>query len=331
LNWERKFPGMSDLLMFVHPRILLWSAGAALLCVGTQLALGRLSGKHSEPKARREGPRFRPDGFILGTLWYLIPLLLFFLLAHVIQLNLFVERYLILASLPAYLLLPAFALACRNQFFGRCFLLLYLGLYVFSYPGKYFLRRGEFSAGIPGGNEWRETLSRLDDREFRASLLLFQSPFIESNRLEHLSNSKLFDYLSTPLRSFYVDDHQRPFVLLPVHWWIENPRHQAFKSEIARLLTANTDFSLFSTQEFWDYFEPWLRREFSGRCEWQVVNTFRSTGALGLRRIRWHPIARRPDATLGKGTFRSRGMILSCDIDSRKGDTPSTWNETWPL
>jgi hypothetical protein len=229
---------------------------------------------------------FAGDSLTLLALWYVIPLILFFLLTQGSRINLFVERYLILASLPTFLFLPALALSAGHRTVGHLFLGAYFSLYVSFVPATHFAQKGRFSQGVPGGNEWRETLRHLTQPDFQSPLLLFQSPFIESNQLEYCSNAALFDYLSAPLRSFYVKDRVRPFILLPVHWWIVNREHLALKADIARRLAATHEFLLLSTQEFWDTFEPWLRQEFSGRLEWQVVSHFRSSGALRLNRMR---------------------------------------------
>jgi 4-amino-4-deoxy-L-arabinose transferase-like glycosyltransferase len=292
LNWERRYPRIEDLFLFLQPRLLLLSAAALLVMLVVKSRMRKFRAEQRRHKKVWSWKIPRPDGLVLVSLWYLIPVMFFFLLVHGGGINLFVERYLILASLPTFLLLPSLALSFQGKSYGRSFLLIFLVLYVCFVPGRYLTRRGEFSQGVPGGNQWRETLTELNRPDFQATLLLFQSPFIESNQLGYLSNSKLFDYLSAPLRSFYAKNPSRPFVLLPVHWWIQNPAHQAFKTEIARILVAGTEFTLVSTQEFWDHFEPWLKREFSAKFECQIVRTFRSSGALCLQRIGLRPTNR---------------------------------------
>jgi hypothetical protein len=229
-------------------------------------------------------------------LWYLLPVGLFFGLAHGNGLNLFVERYLILASLPIFLALPALALSAGPKWAGRSALLVYLCAYLTTAPATYFVQKGQFSHGVPGGNEWREALGQLADPKFQSSLFLFQSPFIESNQLDFADKPYLARYLSAPLHSFYVKgpvgpvepvEPVEPFVLLPVHWWIEDPAHLHFKSEIRTRLLAHKDFTLLATQEFWDHFEPWLKRETDTDGEWRVLESFRSTGALRLKRLGW--------------------------------------------
>lgn len=324
LNWERKYPAVKDLLMFWHAKALLWSCVVCLLVavvwwvtkrlthviraldadgsgqpavslLGIPVRRGIASCLLTFRRARRgaqngRGPSrlsgLARGNLVLAGLWYLVPLLLFFLFARATGINLFVERYLILASLPTFLLLPGLSFSWLPNWIARSLLLAYLSLYICFVPADYFAKKGRFSQGVPGGNEWRESLGQLNGEEFKAPLFLFQSPFIESNQLQYTNDPELFDYLSTPLRSFYVRDRQRPFVLLPVHWWIEDPVHQAFKHEIARLLMTQPEFVLLSTQEFWVHFEPWLRREFSGRLEWRVVRSFHSSGALRVKRIR---------------------------------------------
>ena len=284
LNWERRYPGVGDFLMFVSLTPLLYSVGISLLAGAARLFFRKFSGR---AESRRPGELNLElfDSIVLASLWCGIPLTLFFLLAHSTGINLFVERYLICASLPIFFLLPLLAFAFQSNLIARTFLLSYLCLYVYWVPATYFIQKGEFSQGVPGGNEWRETLSELNRRDFEAPILLFQSPFIESNQLGYASNPQLLDYLSAPLKSFYVKDSHRPVFLLPVHWWIDSPAHRAFKIEIMQLLETRTEFTLLSTQEFWDSFEPWLRRESSGRIDWQTVRSFRSSGALQLSKL----------------------------------------------
>jgi hypothetical protein len=166
-------------------------------------------------------------------------------------------------------------------------LLVYL-IHVYTVPATYFVQKGQFSQGVPGGNEWRESLSHLADPPFQSSLFLFQSPFIESNQLDFADKPDLERYLSAPLHSFYVKDPVEPFVLLPVHWWIENSAHQGFKSDLRSRLQVHRDFTLLATQEFFDYFEPWLKQACKDG-EWRVLESFRSSGALRLKRIGWIP------------------------------------------
>jgi 4-amino-4-deoxy-L-arabinose transferase-like glycosyltransferase len=223
---------------------------------------------------------------IFVMLWYLTPLALFFALARINVIHLFVERYLILASLATYILLSSIPLGLLPRAAGRTFLIVYLLVYVVAEPGRYFLQKGQFSQGVPGGNEWRETLTHLADPAFNTPLLLFQSPFIESNQLNFSSDNALADYLATPLRSFYVKDQQRPFELLPVHWWIDTEPHRQFKMKIRELLISHQEFTLLSTEEFWTYFKPWMDREMSAYYQIDSPASFESSGALRLRRIK---------------------------------------------
>jgi Dolichyl-phosphate-mannose-protein mannosyltransferase len=286
LNWESKYPSVRDFPMFLHPKLLLASAVICLLAGALWYVLRRVWRKPLSFRKSDCSKGLAAEGLTLLVLWYLIPLVLFFLLTQGNRINLFVERYLIVASLPTFLFLPALALTAGCRALGHLLLVAYLSLYVGFVPATHFAQKGRFSQGVPGGNEWRETLSQLTRPDFQSPLFLFQSPFIESNQIEYSGNSELFDYLSAPLRSFYVKDRNRPFVLLPVHWWLVSPEHLAFKADIAKRLAAQQEFTLLSTQEFWDTFEPWLKREFSGRIEWQVASHFRSSGALRLNRMR---------------------------------------------
>ena len=285
LNWESKHPAARDLLVFLEPRLLLWGAAVWLgLCVAAWIIQN-----YSAPAHVRGMPndsRWSPNGLVLLGLWYMLPVGSFFALAYLNGLNLFVERYLILASVPVFLALPAVALAIVPRWVGRGALSIYCLAYLLTVPGKYFAERGQFSHGVPGGNEWRESLSQMAESRFRSPLFLFQSPFIESNRLDFAEKPLLARYLSAPLHSFYVKSPVEPFVLLPVHWWIDNAAHQVFKSELYSRLLVHKDFALLATQEFFDYFEPWLKEQSGLDGEWRVLESFRSRGALRLKRLR---------------------------------------------
>ncbi len=224
-------------------------------------------------------------GMLFVMLWYLIPVILFFVLARLNLVHLFVERYLILASLASYLLLASIPLRLLPGLSGRVFIIAYLLIYVGIEPGGYFFQRGQFSQGIPGGNEWRETLVRLADPDFNTPLFLFQSPFIESNQLDFSSNPGLLNYLSAPLASFYVRD-KRHFVLLPVHWRIDIESHRKFKAKIKELLISGQEFTLLSTEEFWTHFSSWVDGELPADCQLERLGHFRSSGALSLRKLR---------------------------------------------
>jgi hypothetical protein len=153
-------------------------------------------------------------------------------------------------------------------------------------PAGFFFQKKEFSQGVPGGSEWRESLEKLQQPNFEGPLVLFQSPFIESNELNYERNSILFDYLSAPLQSFYLKQRPvRPFVLLPHQWWIDNAAHREFKVNLSRQLASEHEFVLLSTQEFWDNFEPWLKRANEGKNEVKVIDGFNSCGSLRLKKI----------------------------------------------
>jgi len=286
LNWERKYPGTRDLFAFLDLSLLFWGAAAWL---GLGLVARIVRNASTPAQVRAVAPfdnRWNPNGLVLLSLWYLLPVGLFLGLTYGNGLNLFVERYLISASLPVFLALPALALAAGPRWVGHGALSVYLLAYLYTVPAVYLTQKGQFSQGVPGGNEWRETLGQLAEPRFRSPLFLFQSPFIESNQLEFTDKPLLARYLSAPLHSFYVKDSAIPFVLLPVHWWIENPAHRVLKSELHSRLLAQRDFTLLATQEFFDYFEPWLKEQSGLDSEWQVLESFRSTGALRLKRLR---------------------------------------------
>jgi len=291
LNWAgglvQYFPRYEAFFFFLNPSVLFFSLVLTLVISGAGLYLRGLlkpSGETSIPSAS-SSQCASPGSLIFLMLWYLAPLGLFFTLARMNLIHLFVERYLILASLASYLLLAAVPLCLLPRAAGRTFLMAYVLVYVVADPGNYFLQKGQFSQGVPGGNEWRETLTRLAEPGFDTPLFLFQSPFIESNQLDFASDDGLVDYLAAPLRSFYVRD-RRPFELLPVHWWIDSERHLQFKMKIKKLVISNQEFTLLSTEEFWTYFKPWLDRELAHSYQMYPVASFKSSGALHLRRIK---------------------------------------------
>jgi hypothetical protein len=227
---------------------------------------------------------------IFLLLWYLIPVVLFFISARVLGLNLFVERYLVFSTIPTFLLITAIPFNLSHPHLARFFLVIYCLHYIYMEPGVYYREKGEFSRGVPGANEWRETLGELKNPVFNAPLFLFQSPFIESNQLSFVDDPLLFRYLSSPLESFYLKGFQRrTFALMPVHWWINTERHLQFKAKIRELVRSNPDLVLLSTEEFWGNFRPWLEREFHGDYRVCEVQSFKSTGALRLNRIQLIP------------------------------------------
>ncbi|PYV89822.1 MAG: hypothetical protein DMG05_12625 [Acidobacteria bacterium] len=285
-------PHYENFFFFLNPSHLFFSLGLTLMIVGLWLYLKGLLGKAGTDIAARETLRsLAPTrSLVFVILWYLVPLSLFFCLARMKVIHLFVERYLILASLATYLLLSAISLSSFRKKVGRTFLVVYMIYYVASEPGTYFWQKGLFSQGVPGGNEWRETLIELENPAFHASVFLFQSPFIESNQLNFASDAQLSEYLSSPLRSFYVKDLNRAFVLLPVHWWIKTEPHRKFKTEIKDLLLSSRGFVLLSTQEFWDNFKPWLEEELPPSYEVHQRENFNSSGALRLKKIELSPM-----------------------------------------
>jgi 4-amino-4-deoxy-L-arabinose transferase-like glycosyltransferase len=288
LNWESKYPGAKDLLVFLDLRLLLWGAGAWLVLGIAARGMRNVFERFPVRSAPPNDSRWNPSGLVLLGLWYLVPVGLFLGLAYRNGLNLFVERYLILASLPVFLALPAVALAAGPKWVGRGALLVYLLAYVYGVPATYFAQKAQFSQGVPGGNEWREVLGKLNESKIQSPLFLFQSPFIESNQLNFPDNPFLARYLSAPLHSFYIRNPVQPLVILPVHWWIENSAHQDLKANLRSRLLEQQDFSLLATQEFFDYFEPWLKQTGSDG-EWLVLESFRSSGALRLKRLRLRP------------------------------------------
>jgi len=313
LNWAsgltQYYPRFDGFFFFLKPHQVFLSVAVSLTASGLVFYLkgvlnrpGRVGEDHSQRKlsaSTRLGSELSP-GAALGSeavvsssrgsllflmLWYLVPLSLFFALARMNLIHLFVERYLILASLASYLLISSVPRYLFPVCAGRIFIIAYLVIYIVAEPGAYFFQKRQFSQGVPGGNEWRETLAELSDPAFNASLFLFQSPFIESNQLQFTSKPGLLEYLSAPLASFYVQG-KHPFVLLPVHWWVDLKAHREFKAQIKELLVSHGEFTLLSTEEFWSYFSPWMTNQLSAGYQISQVRTFRSSGSLGLRRIK---------------------------------------------
>jgi hypothetical protein len=162
------------------------------------------------------------------------------------------------------------------------------GLSFYLGPWTIYRQRGHFSHGVPGGNEWRETLTRLEDRRFSAPLF-FQSPFIESNGLEYQSDPMLRSYLSAPLESFYVRERSREFTLLPVFWHLENEAYRRFKKETQERILLHPEFTLLSTRRFWRDFSGWLRSEGGRQIQVSLLEQFQSSGSLLLLRVRVTP------------------------------------------
>jgi|GEM_PF-2108295 4-amino-4-deoxy-L-arabinose transferase-like glycosyltransferase len=318
LNWAASlvqyYPRYQAFFFFVNPRLIFLSLVCAVAISSLPSYLKRVRSQQKiapyiEGKSQIHWVLSRLAGYLIpesgsGThcglasnssciegrllflvLWYLVPLVLFFGLARLNLVHLFVERYLILASLASYLLLASIPLRLMPGLIGRVFVIVYLLIYVAAEPASYFFQKGQFSQGVPGGNEWRETLTQLANPDFNAPLFLFQSPFIESNQLDFVSKPGLLDYLAAPLASFYVRD-ARPFVLLPVHWWIDIEPHRRFKARIKEILVSRQEFTLLSTEEFRTYFNFWMERELSANYQLEELLHFRSSGALSLTRLR---------------------------------------------
>jgi 4-amino-4-deoxy-L-arabinose transferase-like glycosyltransferase len=313
LNWAsglaQYYPRFDGFFFFLKPQLVFLSLAVSLSASGLGLYLkgvlrrpgqdGDAAHSQRNPASSRFGSELPPcaslrsDGvvassrgsFVFLMLWYLVPLILFFGLARMNLVHLFVERYLILASLASYLLISSIALRLFPVCASRILVIAYLVIYIIAEPGTYFFQKRQFSQGVPGGNEWRETLAELSDPAFNVSLFLFQSPFIESNQLHFTSKPDLLEYLAAPLRSFYVRD-KHPFVLLPVHWWVDGNAHREFKAQIKELIVSHREFTLLSTEEFWSYFSPWMANQLSAGYQINQVRTFRSSGSLGLRTIK---------------------------------------------
>ncbi|MEW5977535.1 MAG: glycosyltransferase family 39 protein [Acidobacteriota bacterium] len=269
---------VENLFFFLPPTWLFLSAAVTLT-----LAAIALYWKGAGERSWQAKP-VSGNGLILFAVWYLTPLIVCLLITLLGDVHVFVERYLLLASVPAAMIVPATAFYLVDRKWARLFLGTYLMIYVISEPTRFWQQKGLFSQGVPGGNEWRETMRQLGRPDFAGPLLLFQSPFIESNQLDFDSSPERFDYLASPLRSFYLREYRPRFCMLPVHWWIEDPKHRQFKQELKKRIKLEGELVLLSTAEFWSHFEAWLKEEFSG--EVQVVGRFRSTGSLRLNRLK---------------------------------------------
>ncbi len=277
LNWANRIPlTAGDVLVFWDAKPLWRAVIVGFLLALCQPILVRILKKQPSPIPPKG---LLKKSFVLLGLWYALPLTFAATLLLIWRINLFVERYLTLSSLSIFLILPCVAFALGGSWVGRGGIIAYLVSYTWLVPLNLFHVKGQFSAGVPGGNEWREALSELDLPRYQASLF-FQSPFIESNQLNFSRDPSLRDYLAAPLLSFYSKTPRRQFVLLPVHWWINSPGHRRFKTEIRTQLQSKTEFVLLSTEEFWQNFEPWLDKEFEKSIGWIVLDRFRSSGAL---------------------------------------------------
>ena len=257
---------------------------------------------------------------ILLLLWFIFPPTLFGVLYLTAHLNLFVENYLMISSIPTTLFLSAMALqlfdvavwqkciarflkqplnrrqagpsfSCVTRIPAHLFLILLLIWTIYGGIWTTHRQRGVFSQGVPGGNEWRDSLREIQKPGFQAPSLLFQSPFIESNQLDFRSNPRLHAYLSAPLYSFYLPNPPRDFELLPVFWNLDNLSYQEFKSEIYGKILARPDFVLLSTKRFWNEFLPWLQAESRGKYQVQTISDYSSPGALMLHRVRLNSIS----------------------------------------
>jgi hypothetical protein len=318
LNWSSHLPEWKDFFRFVELKPL-WISLAIALGAGLLgwllLRLILLLGFHRLWRADRNPARAeaKHSGILLLLLWGFGPPLLFGALYVTTDLNLFVENYLLLASIPCYLLIPALAFwgaamaehistngrqspvsrpPAAYNFLAHLFLVAFIGLSFYLGPWSIYRQRGHFSRGVPGGNEWRETLTRLNDRRFSSPLFFFQSPFIESNGLQYKSNPMLRGYLSAPLESFYVQEKKEEFVLLPVFWHLDKAAYRQFKTEIKELILRQPEFTLLSTRRFWQDFSGWLLAESGQDLQVVVLDQFQSSGSLLLLRARVAPTLR---------------------------------------
>ena len=283
LDWVRYKPPTQDIVPFFNPKYLFFSGLiSALLCFAKPFRKRFV--RLSVDVIDQEGRKRFISGLMLLLIWYGLPPLLFCILYWFTGINLFVERYLLLMSLPPYLLIPGAALLVRGHRWGQTFVIVYVLYYGVSAPILSYVKKGHFSQASPGENQWREILGALNDSTFQSSPLLFQSPYIEADQLNFSPNTPLFDYLSAPLRSFYLHESPRAVQLLP-HYWHAAASQEAFRAGIKALILRDREFTLLCDEEFWLEFRPWLARELDGRFELRAVEEFRSSNAL-LKKIR---------------------------------------------
>ena len=169
LNWYKVYPKYSDLFVFFNGKLLFFAAAATLSIAGISLLLKGLWRRQERNRLIVEQPqtdsahaaKFRRDSLILLLLWYLVPVLVFFFFARSLGLNLFVERYLVLSTIPTFLIIAVIPFSLPQQWLTRLFLVVYFLHYAYMEPVAYYQEKGEFSQGVPGANEWRETLTEL--------------------------------------------------------------------------------------------------------------------------------------------------------------------------
>lgn len=340
LNWSSHVPELKDFFHFVDFPSL---KSSLLIAVGLGLVwfLGRwITGKcgwlqpiaFSSQSTVKGGDASQP--LFLFLVWFFLPPSLFALLYLTTGLNLFVDNYLLLTSLPTYLLTPALALrlpeaslrlkdflvrwraklasggqVCRVQppasgtaspvfqpeigqpglVLAWLFLIVLVGYSAYNGPWLQYKWHGRFCWGVPGGNQWRESLQALDNPVFDAPLFLFQSPFIESNDLTYGNDAALQKYLSAPLYSFYVSGRHPQWVLLPVFWPTENEAHQKFKDEIKQKIQRQPHFLLLCEQAFREDFSAWLEKEFAGTYKIATEASFQSSSVLLIQQIQLVP------------------------------------------
>ena len=288
LDWVSNTPQFKDMTLFFKLKYLFFSALITLLiCFRNPLRKRFL--RDAMTKANNEDVTPSIHCLVFLFFWYGLPLLLFYMLYLFTEINLLVERYLILISLATYLLIPAVALSIKRYRWGQTFVMVYVLYYGISAPLLSYFKKGHFSQAIPGENQWRETFGALNDSQFTSSQFLFQSPYIEADQLNYSPNTPLFDYLSAPIHSFYVHNTPTPLELLPHHWRASTETQEKFNARIKRLILFNQEFTLLCNQEFWGDFQRWLHREFTEDFEILSVRSFSSKQVLRLKKIRLVP------------------------------------------
>jgi hypothetical protein len=286
LNWATPlFPTLEKIWFFFDAQVLLVTFGFTILIWGLMnCRRSKLLGP--EQNAGLSGFPQKTSSFFFLFIWYFVPILFFYGLAWTSGSMLFVDRYLIMCSIPAIMLIPVLASRFLGNKLAIIFMIVYCVSYVGMIPCPNFKQRGQFAKSPPGGNQWREALPMLQDPRFQSPLVLLQAVFVESNQLNFKFDPEQVDYFASPYRSFYVQKPLNNCELLPYLWHLDIPQHQRLRQEMRELITQKKELVLFSTNNYWENFSAWLQQEFSKDYTMQEVVRFESSGVISIRKIR---------------------------------------------
>jgi hypothetical protein len=288
-NWAGAlFPPIDRLFVFIEPQVLLW---AALITALIWVVVVIFRGKQESSDRTTNSPSDcgMTSHLVLLFLWYFFPLLLFYLFSWSTGVNIFIDRYLIMSSVPALLLIPAVAQRLFPLQWSMLFLALYAGSYFWMIPCRYYRETGQFHPRPPGGDQWRESLPLLSDPRLQAPLRLFFSPFYESNHSDFLSRPELLQYFSSPYHSFYCQAPIGNFQLMPFSWDPANPSQRRLQAEIMTKIEAAGEFVIFCPRNYWEQFGSTLSQTFSGKYQIKEVVRFESSGVLQIRKVQLVP------------------------------------------